>query len=346
MTFHSSCPQSSVDLQTSCPLFVKLPPELRNRVFVFALTPSVDKSRPYGPTEYYYRPNFRFRPTGLAVSLLRTCKRVHAETSHLPVHNYTHVRWFHRQPDEPNKAKAAFAQPPAKCPSFHLFTQQYWLEQWGRGSVHWAPADFIVRSPHVVHLRITLRHGDWWSWESSAMLRLDPKQQGTARVPYTQPQDPFQEGSWGDAFKPSSSLRIFELELETVEGKTAELDEIVERAEGWRFPLRTEKGMQKKKLVLQKEKTRKQGWWGERQSGGTHVNIDPIAARRRLEEHGVDFTVEDGEPECTNTGDARLTYYVVTLVFEKREVEGIEEIGMSDKARDNMRSLVNPLRLS
>ncbi len=52
-------------------------------------------------------------------------------------------------------------------------------------------------------------------------------------------------------------LKTFELELETVEGKRKELDEIVLRAVDWRFPLGDENV-----LVLNPARTRRTGWHG------------------------------------------------------------------------------------
>ncbi len=45
---------------------------------------------------------------------------------------------------------------------------------------------------------------------------------------------------------------------------------------------------------------------------------DPVQAKKRLVEAGVDFTIPDGEAEIVGSAEECLTYYVVTLFFEKR----------------------------
>ena len=117
------------------------------------------------------------------------------------------------------------------------------------------------------------------------------------------------------------TLEIFELELETVEGKKHELNAIVERAYGWRFPLPD--GERKRELVAKKEKTTRKGWWGERLADveAGHWEGDPDDAKKRLEAEGVDFRVEDGEEEILT--EDRMTYYVVTIRYEARDIEAL-----------------------
>ena len=50
---------------------------------------------------------------------------------------------------------------------------------------------------------------------------------------------------------------------------------------------------------------------------GRHVPNDPIKAKERLVKDGVDFTIPDGEPEVVGSADECLTYYVVTLSYER-----------------------------
>lgn len=116
------------------------------------------------------------------------------------------------------------------------------------------------------------------------------------------------------------SLDTFELELETVEGKKHELNEIVERAYGWRFRLPDGESGQRRELIARKEKTTRKGWWGERLEdvGPGHWEGDPVEARKRLEAEGVDFRLEDGEAEIMT--DDRMTYYVVMIRYEARNV--------------------------
>lgn len=160
----------------------------------------------------------------------------------------------------------------------------------------------------------------------------------------------FAEGSWGRAFTHFVSLKRLVLELETVEEKMEELDGIALRARGWKFPLASVKGgsmvkggdgngddvgmgdgeedeegkegrtvTKRRALILNPQLTKRKGWMGRWISGEDHGDRDPVAARKRLEKHRVDFEVEDGEAELAME-DEMLVYYVVTLVFEARDL--------------------------
>ena len=72
---------------------------------------------------------------------------------------------------------------------------------------------------------------DWWWWENSSPLALDAKQTGEpSATSHSSAADGFHVRSWGHQFSVLKGLKTFELELETVEGKRKELDEIVIRA--------------------------------------------------------------------------------------------------------------------
>ena len=223
--------------QENCPLFSRIPGEIRDRIFQFAVTEHAFKEKEYEKNAHYYRPGFRFADQKIDTALLLTCRRIYQETRHLPSSNHVQVEWCHRAPPEKQGRRriSVLAQnsPDMKdLKSLHLFTQQYWLEGWIR-----VPGMIAKKMPYLQYLKITLRHGDWWNWEGSAPLKLDPKQSGTADPDhYTRPEDPFHPVSWGYQMRKLINLKLLELELETVEGKRMELDDIVRRAQGWRFP--------------------------------------------------------------------------------------------------------------
>lgn len=121
--------------------------------------------------------------------------------------------------------------------------------------------------------------------------------------------DGFHVKSWGHQFSVFTGLKTFELELETVEGKRTELDEIVVRAGDWHLPLGDGNV-----LVLNPARTKRTGWHGMKLPKGEHVPSDPKEAKERLVKAGVDFRVWDGEPEIQV--DDCLTYYVVSLTYE------------------------------
>lgn len=104
-------------------------------------------------------------------------------------------------------------------------------------------------------------NSDWWWWESSAPLLLDAKTRGTkGNASAFRPSgaaDGFHVHSWGHQFSAIKGLKTFELELETVEGKRKELDEIVIRAADWHLPLGDGNV-----LVLNPARTKRTGWHG------------------------------------------------------------------------------------
>ena len=55
-------------------------------------------------------------------------------------------------------------------------------------------------------------------------------------------------------------------------------------------------------------------------ASGNHVAVDPVVAKRKLVEAGVDFRIPDGEPEITGTAESCLVCYVVTLTWCSRGV--------------------------
>ncbi|MCJ1452107.1 hypothetical protein MMC28_002448 [Mycoblastus sanguinarius] len=312
--------------QEGSPLFNRIPGEIRNRIFELAVTISIDKQESFPRHGFYYRPGFRYPNRKLDTALLSTCRRVYQETHFLPAQSYVRVKWHGRGPparvqeniqqDSPVRRRTLRTRPRhstvqqdtsyhPNLRSLHLFTQQCWLEGW-RSS-----AEKISQQALGLHnLKITLRHSDWWWWERSEPLKLDAKQCDTASpIVHSTASDEFYDNSWGHHFYFFNGLKKFELELETVELKRSGLDEIVFRAKDWQFPLGDGK-----LLVLNPTKTKRRGWTGVKLPSGRHVPNDPVKAKVRLERDGVDFRVEDGEPEIL--GDDCSTYYVVTLTYE------------------------------
>ena len=323
---------SDVNSQQDSPLFGWIPKEIRDQIFDLALTAYPGKQRPFKKNAYYYRPGFRYADQKVDTALLRTCRCIYQEAHHVPLQNYEPVEWHGRGPpvaDAEKFARDKVNEPRSK--SLHLFTQQYWLENstWG------AKARNIARRQHLCHLKITIRHSDWWYWESSQPLLLDAKQAGKGSdTNHSTESDRFQPKSWGNQFSVFKCLETFQLELETVEGKRKELDDIVTRAADWRFPLRDGNV-----LVLHPAKTKRIGWHGEKLrkcmhpltlwrgeansrlltkliATGLHAPSDPKEAKERLVKDGVDFRVWDSEPELSN--DDCLTYYVVSLTYVRR----------------------------
>ena len=123
-------------------------------------------------------------------------------------------------------------------------------------------------------------------------------------------------------------LKVFQLELETVEKKKDELDAIVARAPSWQFPLDGDRIM-----ILDESKTKRIGWLGHKlgmmflqnlpynwpsncliRYPASHLIMSettPFAAKERLIKDGVKF--EDVKLDTDLAEGQYLCYYIVTL---------------------------------
>ena len=253
---------SNANPQMESPLFSRIPGEIRDHIFDLALTAYSGKQEPFEKNAYYYRPGFRYADQKIDTALLCTCRQIYREACQVPAQNYESVEWHQSDRGPAPPLTRRFARASYNCPwlkSLHLFTQQFWLED---SSWRNAARNIAQRfHPNLQHLRITIRHSDWWWWETSAPLVLDAKRKGNnghaSTVGHSIASDGFHVSSWGQHFYFFKGLKTFELELETVEGKRKELDEIVIRAADWRFPLGDGNV-----LVLNPTQTRRTGWHG------------------------------------------------------------------------------------
>lgn len=247
--------------QSQSPLFNRIPPEVRDQIFKLALTAYEDPSRKYRPSAYYYRPGYTCAHR-IDTDLLLTCRRIYWETFTLPASINEHTLWYGRAP--PSMERNHFAVDNRlgstvrrrHLRTVHVFTQQVWLESAG-----FASFTGLWEYACPTTLIITLRHSDWWWWEYGEPLCFDPKQEGRAlRNYHSRPSDPFAPRSWGNQFRKIKGLEKLQIELETVEKtKNQELDAIVDRAEGWVFPLGDDRV-----LRLNKSKTQRDIWVGVR----------------------------------------------------------------------------------
>ncbi|MCJ1418157.1 hypothetical protein MMC32_004502 [Xylographa parallela] len=311
-TLASQLSDDHIAPQDDCPLFRDIPPEIRHLIFSLALTAYDGLS--YAKGSFYDRPGYHYSHR-IDTALLRTCKAVYLECSLLPVELNEVVAWCgaDRGPPECERRKEGTYWPAtveqmavARC---HIFVQQLWLEN-----------DWVYRRlpihPRVIH--ITIRHTDWWDWEHERALHLDPKQGWQAKKPFRAANESFLDQSWGDAFYHLRDLRQFVLELETVEAKRAELDEIIARAAGWRFPLGDGNV-----LVLDKSRTAHSTWrgldrfdWNPEYNVGWNDVLEPYQTPKlkpAIVEMAQDFlTAQEAslanEPDSSGTGKAdRLT---------------------------------------
>jgi hypothetical protein len=181
--------------QNGCPLFALIPPELRLEIFVLALTSYDDETRRFPPTAYYTRKGYRYYQC-IHTSLLATCRRIYSETPDLPISLNEHVFWFYRGPGALNNDVRAYflgLTPKQRdaVQRVHFFTQLYWLRN-----------DFArvcaFSKMRPKHLKLTIRHSDWWWWEQNERLRME-------------------NPVWGKNLKMMHCLESLEIEMETME---------------------------------------------------------------------------------------------------------------------------------
>lgn len=81
------------NFQTQSPLWGKLPAEIRNEIFTWALSQYEDLSRAYPEDAYWYRPGFR-GPLKSSTALLRTCRLAHQEGRKVFLRGLDFAFWF------------------------------------------------------------------------------------------------------------------------------------------------------------------------------------------------------------------------------------------------------------
>lgn len=129
----------------------------------------------------------------------------------------------------------------------HIYAQQYLLEGIGQPSM--VPA-LRFAAPN---LRLTLRHSDWWSWqsppESNDRLGICPWLPGRVsqqkmlaqpvQIAYDEMRALMVEGTWGWQVSQVKDLDRLDIEFETDVAKREQLGKVLERARHWVFPLAT-----------------------------------------------------------------------------------------------------------
>ncbi|KAJ7054386.1 hypothetical protein C8F01DRAFT_946057, partial [Mycena amicta] len=213
--------------QLQSPLFNILYAELRNLIFIYALTEYEDRTRTLSKHTRYYRPGWDFAAK-LSASLLLTCRRVYVETHLAPVALNEHVFWI-----DAGRLKLPSGSFSGHYASYfdkmtpsqrkavervRMFTELSWLED------RRAPNEQDTQPSYC--LTITIRHTDWRNWQRKQTLELkDPSERrGDA------------EG-WGGWIASVPGLKELIIELETTEAKKDELEKCVRAASGWKFPL-------------------------------------------------------------------------------------------------------------
>ncbi|KAJ7698690.1 hypothetical protein B0H17DRAFT_1050428 [Mycena rosella] len=201
--------------QAQSPIFAIMYPELRNIIFRHALTEYDSPARPYSKHSYCFRPGFKFAGK-IDTNLLLACRLIYLETHLAPIALNEHVFWMCRGPPDrvESDPDAYFVrmtpQQRAAVRRVRFFTQLYWLET--QEAQEWLPGLVIPE------LAITIRHSDWWYWESSEPLRIMNPDEG-----------------WGGWVGSMPGLRQVQLELETIDDQREQLEERVQVALSWSF---------------------------------------------------------------------------------------------------------------
>ncbi|KAI9163685.1 hypothetical protein HJFPF1_05307 [Paramyrothecium foliicola] len=225
--------------QHDSPLFGMLPAEIRSYIFKYALTdypdPSPDKR--YNAMTCYTRPAY-FAPSKTDTQLLRTCRAVYNECWFMPLVLREHMHWATHSDRAPPDYQAwanrldpqvvsaiarhqALLNPasPETTPEARLevermrvFAQMYKIEDGSFAQ--------LLREKRLLprELTLTIRHADWWYWESDNPLSFN--------------------GKWipelNDAFP--STVTEFHIELESVDRKKYQVQEIAKQMmEKWFF---------------------------------------------------------------------------------------------------------------
>lgn len=207
--------------QSQSALFSILPGEIRNHIWNYALAEYQDETQLYDDSTCYKRPEY-FAPRKIETVLLQTCKRIYQEAWFLPWTNAEQVFYLTSSDRRPARTTTPTAmqktllaisktQTMPIIQHVRVFPQLYLLEN-GRRLQEILDLKFFY--PKVI--TITIRHTDWWFWESDNNLHLDAR--------------------WVDFCRFPNSLTELRMAFESLERKKDQIDDVVKQAmEGWVF---------------------------------------------------------------------------------------------------------------
>jgi hypothetical protein len=210
-------------------LFSLIPPEIRHEIFTYALSDFPDPSPDsrYSSQTCYTRPSY-FAPRKSDLRLLRTCRAVYREAWFLPFTHRTQTLWLctperappgHHAPQQQMRLRRTLAQITAgygdgrvEMESLHVFAQMYKIEQGDLATV------LRNTNLHPRSLTLTVRHTDWWWWETDEPLWF--------------------EADWIPRLSEflSSSVRQVRIQMESLERKKGQVEAVVKHmSERWYF---------------------------------------------------------------------------------------------------------------
>lgn len=214
---------SKCNQQQQSPLFGVLPAEIRNDIFALALLQYEDLTQPYPENDFCYRPGHRARRI-LSTELLLTCRRIWLEANHWPMEQAVHSFWFDYERRPSWTRRNAYnddvrftrfmdnfsSKSSLRIKHIQVSAQMYWFERNLEYSDIWGYLD--GKSLNLDTFTVTIRHTDWWLWESDDPLRFDEDRiRALLRTPG------------------ASHIAEFRLELETLEWNMNQLRPILDK---------------------------------------------------------------------------------------------------------------------
>ncbi|KAJ5619955.1 hypothetical protein N7510_003939 [Penicillium lagena] len=210
----------SYEEQNQCPLFSTLPAEIRYDIFAYALTAAPDNTQPIDQEGYCTRPGYETRHRTWT-ELLRTCKRIYMEAWFMPFLCSEHA-FFMASRDRSQSRVITAGEMQQWLDLIHqrhgevqggrirIFAQLWCLEQSRFQGI------FKMHNFNPKTVTITIRYTDTWFWENNEPLRI--------------------AGAWNRDLILPASVRNFNMEIESIEHRKAEVDYIAnEAAEKWYF---------------------------------------------------------------------------------------------------------------
>lgn len=296
---HQQLLSKEIDQQRESPLFSLFPPEIRAKIFAFALGDYENADALYDTDTCFSRPSY-FAPRKTSTELLRTCRAIYRETWFLPFILREQTHWIsavdrappgyneHRNIPELRRLISEIArqldQDKVEIESLHAFAQMYRLEAGGLAAL------LNVDGLHPRQLTLTIRHTDWWYWEHDHPLRFEAK--------------------WINAVSAamSPSTREFRIELESLERKKVQIDAIGKHmTENWFF----------------------------KRNDGTVLYADVSGKCQKTSRWTGTSTWHNNRWTRDENEDGKLDYYILTITFESEYA--IEKKGgaVSETAKRN-----------
>jgi len=212
--------------QHSSPLFNILPVEIRDLIFMYALSDHEDLTRPYDVETCYRRPGY-MGPRKTETALLRTCQAIYRDAWYWPWTQAQHTFFLTAGERKPMKTtqtsqmehtlrliEKLHPDVPARrkeVSNIQIFAQLYLLE----------PGQCLSQILQIPHFRprtvtITLRHTDIWFWEEDSPIHINSPWVSYCRFP--------------------ASVTTLRLQIESIERRKPQVDYVANKIRReWHF---------------------------------------------------------------------------------------------------------------